>query len=245
MKGLLKSEKVREALRLAKTNNILLYIVDKDELQILNAEQLEKQIFMSALLKVYPSLLAVDEDGSELYQQICSKKLSELKSAMREVVALLPKHLEEQMVDFLGLEDDIPLTYEQIAQKHNKGKNYIYYKIREAIEFLLQHETKNMFLNLLGLLELTPDNCVFLCDKDCFDKEFHYVQHLPCSRRVYKALLRNKIYTLEQLADISEKDLMRHSGIGRESINELKSMMSKLGISFLDAQLDEKDIEKG
>ena len=247
MKGLLKSEKLREVLRLAKTENmenISLYIVDDDELQITTAEQLEKQIFMNAILKVYPSLLAVDEASCELYKQICSKNLSELKSAMRELVALLPKHLAELIGDFLGLEDDIPLTYVQIANKHNKGKDYIYPKIREAIEFLLQRETKNMFLNLLGLLELTSDNCMFLCDKDCLDKEFHYIQHLPCSRRIYKALLRNKIYTLEQLAGVSEQQLLKRSGIGKGSISELKTIMSKFGISFLDAKSNEKDIEK-
>ena len=243
MKEILKSKKLNEILSLAQTKDIAVYIVENDQFEILNVDKLKKDLFLKRLLEIFPALQPYDLESCDIFNKICATDLTTLKNATKEVINTVPSKKKEIMYDYIGVNQNIPLSYSQIAEKYGLASNYVYQSIfREFCEKLFRREGKNLFLKKLGIIELTEKNCLYLHNVKNLPKNFHYVPHLPISTRALNALMNNNFVILEQLTEKTENELLRLRKIEKRVLEEIKSIMKQHGLFFSDEKIEN---EKG
>ncbi len=180
-------------------------------------QEIKRAAFFEVMANVYPRLFAQNEDEKSCYDELQSKDLNSLKCSMLKVVKLLPDRKRGFLVEYLGLDENLPMNCKQIANKHNLNWKYVFSAIDEAIVELWNRETAELFLQLLGLSK----------------RKDHYIKHLQLSTRTRNALCRNGIHTLEKLSTFNQLDLLKWKrGFGGECLKEITSVMNDYGFSF-------------
>ena len=243
MKGKLKTKNITEILKLATTDIVTVFSLEENSFKTFNVKQLEKELFFSLLLKLFPALTPYDIESCEIYSKLYKQETNVLKAALKDVLELAPD--KKIMYDFLGI-NGIPLTYDQIATKYNISRNDVHARFHRSQERLFWRDAKAMFLSKVGIIKLSKDNCLFLrnVEDKYLDKEFHYTAHEALSYKAFMGLKRNNILVLEQLADIKKKDLLKKtSNFGLVTLKEVENIMSQYGISFAQDNVDELEKE--
>jgi len=221
MKKILKYRKFREILKLAETNIIGVYIFENGDFQIFDVEETKKKLFLEKLLSVFPAITTRTN-----FSKVESKSLQELKSAMTEIVSILPERRKMVMIDFLGLADEIPIEKIEIAEKHNITLAKVNELFHYGREDLWQRDSLGKFIKILNLKDLWMQN----------QENPHPISHIPFSTRTYKALKSHGFDSLEQLSSKTEEEVLRIHNFGQKSLTELKSAMSKAGLSFAESK---------
>ena len=70
------------------------------------------------------------------------------------------------------------------------------------------------------------------------------IEQLDLSVRLFNSLKRSAIYTVGQIINQTEEDVMRLRSLGRKSFKELKEKLAEHGLEFLNSSKDHKfDLE--
>lgn len=141
------------------------------------------------------------------------------------------------------------ITKERARQIIRKALKRLYYRrfviftyndftaIDNAIK--IEHQKKLEELHLLQTMSLDE----YVIQHDQLIKSNKKIEDLDLSVRSYNCLNRAGIYTVEELTQKTEEEMMKVRNLGRKSLKEIKEKLNSLGLKFKEMEFDFEEDE--